>query len=218
MGSNCLPCCPSPSLWSLSNRIWEERAEEPRASSKLRHQAGVQAAGTNEQGVRRTPPPTDRAPGAAPTVRSRGVESRVPSPGATEQALLRTCVPPAATQDTRGRSSARVPCCSPRSHTCQGEPGLWAPTRSRRAARSAWGIRLAGRPNQQTVKQQRLALGLGAGTGPSLCHRRRASGTPRGSLRWRVCHALGGERPGPTEMPTGHTRVFRAPRAFPFKK
>lgn len=40
-----------------------------------------------------------------------------PSPGAAGWALLQTCVPPAATQDTRGRSSARVPCCSPRSHT-----------------------------------------------------------------------------------------------------
>lgn len=43
-------------------------------------------------------------------------------------APLRTCVPPAATQDTRGRSSARVPCCSPRYHTewSRGEPGTAA--------------------------------------------------------------------------------------------
>lgn len=54
-----------------------------------------------------------------------------------EQAVLRNCVPPAATQDTRGRSSARVPCCSPRSHTvswwarpagtCPAASSRWAP-------------------------------------------------------------------------------------------
>lgn len=50
----------------------------------------------------------------------------VPSPsGATGQALLQTCVPPAATQDTRGRSSARVLGCSLRTRMESWEP--WQP-------------------------------------------------------------------------------------------
>lgn len=86
----------------------------------------------SELGVQRIPAPRLIAPqekpkwraahghswGTAPTLYPAGL-SRCPCGRrfrVKEQALLRTCVPPAATQDTRGRSSARVPCCSPRSH------------------------------------------------------------------------------------------------------
>lgn len=47
----------------------------------------------------------------------------MPSPsGTTRQALLQTCVPPAATQDTRGQRSARVLCCSLRTRIESCEP------------------------------------------------------------------------------------------------
>lgn len=72
-------------------------------------------------------------------VRSSAVSTRpaASSPGgAALRAPQQTCAPPAATQDTRGRSSARVPCCSPRSHTvswrarpvgtCSASSSRWA--------------------------------------------------------------------------------------------
>lgn len=60
-------------------------------------------------------------------------------PGAALSTLLQTCVPPAATQDTRGRSSARVSCCSPRSHTVSwGAP----PAGPCPASSSRWTARL----------------------------------------------------------------------------
>lgn len=128
LGSNCLPCCLS------------RRSVEPQPPGLGAEGVSNREHPQSKLGVRRTPAPrlialqekptwqAARGPswGTSPTWYPAG-HSCCPCGGrfrVKEQALLRTCVPPAATQDTRGRSSARVPCCSPRSHTESSEPGL----------------------------------------------------------------------------------------------
>lgn len=120
LASNCLHCCCSSPVHSNWRREGlgvdgarpesRTKAEEELCTETARAPRGW-AAGSPEPLSRRR---THLAPGSG--LPSVSVLSS-PSPGAAGRALLRTCVPPAATQDTRGRSSARVPCCSPRSHT-----------------------------------------------------------------------------------------------------
>lgn len=100
-------------------RGWEWTERVRKAELRLRRSSAPRLLAPQGAGRRA---PQSHSPGAAPTSRPGGglpsvSVSSSPSPGAAGWALLRTCVPPAATQDTRGRSSARVPCCSPRSHT-----------------------------------------------------------------------------------------------------
>lgn len=128
LGCNCLHCCPS----SLGHLTWRGEGVRSRVCPQRRAAHATQS----ELGLRQSLAPRlnmhqkgagwwaaqGHSWGTAPTLRQLAFPASprrpsVPSPQAAEKALLRTCVPPAATQDTRGRSSARVPCCSPRSHT-----------------------------------------------------------------------------------------------------
>lgn len=103
-----------------------ERARHPDAGTSSPQRPGVRRSPaprtiTHQEGARqrtaRGPPRRAHLPSPGPGVLPSPRHQRRRVPGRPLPALLRTCVPPAATQDTRGRSSARVPCCSPRSHT-----------------------------------------------------------------------------------------------------
>ena len=137
LGSSCLPCCPSsltveprpPELeWGrgVRSRKWPQSPGQSGPRPRQLAQGTGRGLGMSKalnRDCSRTKQgpgggcPQATLPGATPTFLpavSVLLPRRVPG---GEQALLRTCVPPAATQDTRGRSSARVPCCSRRSHT-----------------------------------------------------------------------------------------------------
>lgn len=125
VGRRCLPCCPLGPPVALGTG----HPHSPRRAPRSQHQPPEVDQGAEQAWLGETEHEQARALGRslcwAPHLSATlafllslpqfPVSS--PSVGVAEQALLRTCVPPAATQDTRGQSSARVLCCSPRSHT-----------------------------------------------------------------------------------------------------
>lgn len=89
---------------------------------------------------------------------------------ATRQALLQTYVPPAATQDTRGQSSARVLCCSLRTRIVSCEPPwpVLCGSSSRWAAGFCLGSPICCISSEEAVKEQKALWVVGPGTGTVL--------------------------------------------------